>query len=120
MLRQMLVAVDFSVWSRDAAQHACDVARATGGKVTLLHVLEAHESGPSGLEAAQTLLRELSLLGRRPPSCLIVSAKTRLDGPAGGVKPEHGVALAILEVADQLGSELIVIGLHGQGSRTGR
>ncbi|TSA79066.1 hypothetical protein FNU79_18415, partial [Deinococcus detaillensis] len=32
----------------------------------------------------------------------------------------HGVALAILEVADQLGSELIVIGLHGQGSRTGR
>ncbi|WP_277425553.1 universal stress protein [Deinococcus psychrotolerans] len=123
----MLVAVDFSVWSRDAAQHACDVARATGGKVTLLHVLEAHESGPLDLEAAQTLLRELSLLSRRPPSCLIVPARSELNGhqpgvngPAGDVRGKDGVALAILEVANRLGAELIVIGLHGQGNPSGR
>lgn len=72
MLRQILVAVEFSVWSRNAAQHALDIARAIGGTVTLLHVLEEHESGQLNLEAAHTLLRELSLLARRPPNCLIV------------------------------------------------
>ncbi|WP_161884258.1 universal stress protein [Deinococcus alpinitundrae] len=127
MLRQMLVAVNFSVWSRYAAQHTFDMARAIGGRVTLLHVLEAHESGPLKLEAAQTLLRELSLLARRPPNCLIVSARSEInghkpevDGPTDGVRREDGVALAILDVADQLGAELILIGLHGQGSSNGR
>lgn len=119
MLRRMLVAVDFSVWSRNAAQHALDMARAIGGTVTLLHVLEEHESGQLNLEAAHTLLRELSLLARRPPSCLIVPVKSGFNGQRAEAdvgRLEDGVALAILEVADQLSADLIVIGLHGQGS----
>ena len=36
VLRQMLVAVDSSVWSRSAAQHACDVARAIHPRVKTL------------------------------------------------------------------------------------
>ena len=127
MLRRMLVAVDFSVWSRHAAQHAFDVARAIGGTVTLLHVFEYHESDPQDLEVARTLLRELSLLARRPPNCLIVPTMSVFtghdrgaDGLRDGVGVEDGVASAILAVADQLDAELILIGLHGQGNTDAR
>ncbi len=127
MLRQMLVAVDFSVWSRSAARHAFDMARAIGGTVTLLHVLEEHESDPQNLEAACALLRELGLLARRPPNCLIVPAMSVFtghdrgaDGLRDGVRVEDGIALAILAVADQLDAELIVMGPHGQRNTEAR
>ena len=127
MLRRMLVPVDFSVWSRHAAQHAFDVARAMGGTVTLLHVLEGQESGPLSSEAAQTLLRELSLQARRPPKCLIVPTMSVFtghdrgaDGLRDGVGVEDGVASAILAVADQLDAELILMGPHGQGNTDAR
>ena len=80
MLRRTLVTVDFSVWSRHVAQHAFDMARAIGGTVTLLHVLEDHESRPPDLEVAHTLLRDLSLLARRPPNCLIVPTMSVFTG----------------------------------------
>ncbi|MFB9990413.1 universal stress protein [Deinococcus oregonensis] len=112
MLRQMLVAVDFSVCNHCAVQHACDVARAIGGTVTLLHVLEDHGLKPAGPEAAQALLQHLSLLARRPPNCLIVPVRREVNGADSLT---GGVALTILAVADQLNAELIVIGLHGQG-----
>ena len=126
MLRQMLVAVDFSVWSRHAARHAFDMARAIGGTVTLLHVLETHDAGPPELEAADVLLRDLSLLARRPPGCLIVPALTGFGGPdpgadsLSGVGVDGAVAPVILTVADHLGADLIVMGQHGQGSPTAR
>ena len=125
MLRRMLVAVDFSVCSRSAARHACDVARAVGGTITLLHVLEDYDPRPPDLEAARALLQQLSLLARRPPNCLIVPARSESNGPdratddqskAGRLEDE--VALAILAAADHLDAELIVIGLRGQGSPT--
>ena len=125
MLRQMLVAVDFSIWSRQVALHACDVARAIGGRITLLHVLKDQESGQGDLEAAHTLLRELGQLARGSPNCLVVSARSGVDpraagpgGSRGGVRLEDGVAPAILRVADELSAELIVIGPHGQGHPT--
>ena len=127
MLRRMLVPVDFSVWSRHAARHACDVARAIGGTVTLLHVLEHHELEPLGLEAADTLLRDLSLLARRLPNCLIVPTMSVFtghdpgaDGLRDGVGAKDGVASAILAVADQLDAELILMGPHGQGNTEAR
>lgn len=123
MLRQMLVAVDLSPWSHHAAQHACDVSRAIGGTVTLVHVLEDHESGPLGQEAARALLQRLSLLARQPPGCLIVPALNSWTGPQNWVDrstPGKGVAPAILAVAEQLGADLIVIGLHGERSPASR
>jgi nucleotide-binding universal stress UspA family protein len=127
VLRQILVAVDFSEWSRHAAQHALNMTRAIGGGVTLLHVLEVPESGPLDMEAARALLQQLSLLARRPPRCLIVSATDGFGGQAQGANVlkdgtgrQGGVAPAILSVADQLGAELIVIGLRGQGSLSER
>jgi nucleotide-binding universal stress UspA family protein len=125
VLRQMLVAVDFSVCSRSAVQHACDVARAIGGTVTLLHVLEHPDFKPPDLDAARALLQKLSLLARHPPNRLIVPVRSEVKGHPStadcledGVRLEERVALTILTVADQLNIELIVIGLHGQNPST--
>ena len=121
MFRQVLVPVKFSVCGRLAAWHACDVVRAIGGTVTLLHVLEHSAPGHAELEAGEAheaearseeahhqealaLLRQLSLYARRPPNLLMVPA---LYGSAPG-----GVASAILRVAAQTGAELIMLGLR--------
>ena len=113
MLTQMLILTDFSPCGQLAAGHAFDVARAFGGNVTLLHVLERRQilagSTTSGCEAdpgdaedqttpddaatALARLRELGRLSRRPPSCLVVPA---LPGV-------HGVASVILRVAGEVG-----------------
>lgn len=121
-MRRMLVAVDFSVWSRQTARYACETARAIGGTLTLLHVLEDPGSGPSDLDAAQTLLRELSGRARRSPTCLIVPAGSdpagsglAPDGHRDGDRRARRVALAILAAAESTGAELILIGPHGQG-----
>ena len=103
MLRRMLVAVDFSECGHHAARYAFGLARAVGGTVTLLHVLEGQEAGPLSSEAAQTLLRELSMQARCPPKCLVVCAESGFEGsgPAadslrGSARPEVQVASAIL------------------------
>ena len=91
MFRQVLVPVKFSVCGRLAAWHACDVVRAIGGTVTLLHVLEHPTPRHAELEAAEAqdaearcqearqqealaLLRQLGLYARRPPNLMIVPA----------------------------------------------
>ena len=116
MFRQVLVPVSFSARDRQLARHACNAARAIGGSVTLLHVLEssAPESSVQGgaLRAAQTLLEQLSLLARRPPGCLIVPAASTV--PGASTLPEEGVASVILSVAAQIGADLIMLGLQVQ------
>jgi nucleotide-binding universal stress UspA family protein len=117
MLSRMLIPTDFSPCGQLAAGHAFDVARAFGGGVTLLHVLEPRvPSGDTpagdavtgtgsddGTATALARLQQLGRLGRRPPTCLVVPA---LPGT-------HGVASVILRVAGEVGAELIVMGAHG-------
>lgn len=104
MLRQILVPVDFSACARQVACHAFDLARAIGGQVTLLHVLEDQEP-----QEARDLLRQFSALARLPPECLVM--------PVSGPFPA-GVAAVILEVAAQRGADLIVLGLRGPAQRS--
>jgi nucleotide-binding universal stress UspA family protein len=108
--RQVLIPVSFSVCDRHLAGYACSAARAIGGSVTFLHVLElsAQDSLPQAAqqEAAQKLLEQLSLLARRPPTCLIV--------PAVGTVPAEAVAFTILKVAAEIGADLIMMGLREQ------
>jgi nucleotide-binding universal stress UspA family protein len=99
MLTKMLVPTDFSLCGQLAAQHAFDLARAIGGSVTLLHVLETGD-----LQTAHLRLVQLSRLGRRPPVCLVFPAV----GSAVG-----NIAQVILRVAEEIQAELIVMGATG-------
>ncbi|WP_216322227.1 universal stress protein [Deinococcus aestuarii] len=97
MFRRVLVPVDFGTCSVQAVTHACDLVRAFGGSLTLLHVLEAQEPGGP----VEDRLRHLAERGRRPPILLV-------EDPGA-----HSVAAAILAVARRAGAELIVLGPHG-------
>ena len=136
MFRQVLVPVKFSVCGRLAAWHACDVVRAIGGTVTLLHVLEHAAPGHAELEAGEAqdaearcqearhrealaLLRQLSLYARCPPNLLIVPAlngSARYGSELHSLEPYSsapgGVASAILKVAAETGAQLIMLGLR--------
>lgn len=98
MFRRVLVPIDFGVCSVEALNHACDLVRAIGGHLTLLHVLEGREEVPGHAEAE---LRRLGQRGRRPPTLLVEPLE------------EHSVAEVILGVARRSGAELLVLGPHG-------
>lgn len=100
MFRELLVAIDFSPCSLRAAEHARTLTRALGGHITLLHVLEVAGDAPQA--QAQARLDELAQLGRRPATCLV-----RLAGP-------QGVVGTILAVAEEVRSDLLILGAHGQ------
>ncbi|MBB5233962.1 universal stress protein [Deinococcus budaensis] len=111
MFRQVLVPVDFGVCSVRAVHHACDLVRAIGGSLTLLHVLEdVEDTSPDGEAArrAESRLRTLAGRSRRPAHVV--------------VEPGHGrpVAQVILAVAARLRAELLVLGPHGQADPDSR
>jgi nucleotide-binding universal stress UspA family protein len=109
MFRQVLVPVSFSGCDVQLARYAGTLARAIGGSVTLLHVLEpSAQALDSRLDAAQQLLARLSLLARRPPTCRIAAA----SGPPG-----EDVAPVILRVAAEIGADVIMLGLREVGLR---
>ncbi|GGO36368.1 universal stress protein [Deinococcus humi] len=100
MYRHVLVPTDFSAVSDLATRHACDLVRALGGQLTLLHLLEGPAADP---EEAQVQLERLRRYARRPPTLL-----TRHCAP-------EGVVSSILTCLSEQRADLIVVGATGQG-----
>ncbi|MFC4426732.1 universal stress protein [Deinococcus navajonensis] len=99
MYRHVLVPTDFSAVSLQATKHACDLVRALGGQLTLLHVL----GGDTNPEDARLHLEALRHLARRPPTLL-----TRNGAP-------EGVVSSILTCVSEQRADLIVLGASGEG-----
>ena len=99
MFELILVPVTDDACSKRSVQHAQDMARLLGSKLTFVHVLT--ESGPSELEA-NALLGQLALGARYTPTLKVVNDN------------EQSVASRILEVANDVKADLIVIGTHGR------
>ncbi len=116
--RTIMVAVDKSEQSDRAVVVARDLARATGGVVHLFHLRE-HEVvvGKSGGsferetdEEAQSLLdKELAVLREGGVDVVVDVRRGRLDESAQ----------AILEVADEVDPDVLVIGLRGPSRFSG-
>ncbi|GGR03216.1 universal stress protein [Deinococcus ruber] len=98
MMTHILVATDFNLCSLLAVQHTFNLTRALGGHVTLLHVRETENDDG---EPAAVLLQKLGRQARRTPECVV--------RPCGA-----DVAAVILQVANDLEAELIVMGAHGR------
>ncbi len=121
-IRNLLVPVDFSSCSTRAACWAADLAARFGAELTLLHVTEM----PRGLDRA-TLVNPvggsdippvpigewISDSGRERVRRLAESLSSR--GIQVGVRVVEGPAVrTILETADELKPDAIVMGTHGR------
>lgn len=102
MFRHILVPVDDSPCSENAARHAQNLSRLLGCQLTFLNVLGDDETDPKYRLRATDLLGRMSSGSRFTPSLRIVSQ----DGKS---VPER-----ILEVACEIDAELIVMGTHGR------
>lgn len=115
MFRSILVPTDFSPTSEKAQKLAAELARKFGATLTLVHVYEVPtcpypgaslppESAALVAKAAEAELdRTLSSLRKRSAGATSVLRE--------GVPWEE-----ILEVAADMGAELIVMGTHGRGT----
>lgn len=117
--QHILVAVDGSPTSEHAVAQATDLARATGGHIRLLHVLDpmAHVSGFERPEVyRQDVLPRLHMQAQ----ALLQQTQQRVE--------QHGVAVdcmlidnlnarvadLVVEHAKTWGADLIVLGTHGR------
>ena len=103
-LRRILVPVDYSESSRQAAKVAVDVAREEGAALLVLHVREMVPFGDvpyiEAPEEAQQLMQELT--AELPTSG--VNIEKRIDAPSLNPVPE------IVEAAEKWNADLIVLG----------
>jgi nucleotide-binding universal stress UspA family protein len=106
----ILCPVDFSKHSQVALRHACEVARRSEGRVTVLYVTDALLDTAAAAAAydmkalrARTLTELRRFVDRAEPSGVAVEPTTA----AGHAAP------AITKAAARLGVDLIVMGSHG-------
>lgn len=116
-IRRILCPIDFSDCSRRALDHAVAIAKWYDSAITLVHVspivpLAAYAPG-SGVVPSANLSpeeREALLASMRQFAAAEASPDTRFEYILG----EGGAAAQILNAADTLASDLIVIGTHGR------
>lgn len=118
MIQHILVAADGSEGSRRAAAFAADLAKATGAKVTLLHVLEpipvvnvgfAEFYGVAHRQPSEEEMRQLR-------QALQDMAKVFPEGRAEVVLEYGSPAETIVNQAKERGVDLIVVGARGLGA----
>lgn len=109
--RLILVASDFQECSNAALEHAIDLAKRCGARLTVVHAFEVPYGGdsPYVAELARTLQGDAEAQLRR----LIELVGVRVPGATGIVR--CGPAWQqILDVAQEQGADLIVVGSHGR------
>jgi nucleotide-binding universal stress UspA family protein len=112
--KTILVPIDFSPCSQQAAEEALALVRGFGGRLVFLHVLDIRYIYPAGY-GAETVLPPLTPQDLEPDwqeflhelplgSDLLWEKQTR----------EGRAARTIAETADEIGADLVVIGTHGR------
>lgn len=108
-MQLVLVATDFTDTSRRAEERALLLARATGARVHLLHVVEPIDDPDDTDEETQEFHRTLE---QRASERLQESA-ARFEGVTVGYSVVLGHRpQSILRVADQREADLVVLGCH--------
>lgn len=118
--RAFLVPYDFSSHAQAALYAACDLAKRLGADLHLVHVVQfppyALGYGPYTAGAPP-----LPLEMDEARDSAMKSLREVIDGiedPPGKLEPHvvggHNVAALLLEMAERLGADLIVMGTHGR------
>lgn len=117
-MKRILAAVDFSPISDDVVRHAADLAEALPAALTLLHVA-APDPDFVGYEAGPRSVRELRAHELRDEHRGLQEAAERLRErgiDAEALLIQGQTVDTIIERANHLGAELIVLGSHGHGA----
>lgn len=122
MFHDILVPIDGSACSAAGLDHAIGLARASGARLHLLHVLDAYPMvSAMGMEWASAEAWEAMLQGAREAGDRLMQAALATARAAGVAAesdivefPAARVADAIVEEAGRRGAGLIVIGSHGR------
>ena len=118
-LHTLLAATDLSAPSRDAALRAAMLARQTGAKLELLHVMESsalNELPRLFGEGGDDLQDRLRLQAREALSQLAAEISAPLGVSAGQHLLEGAVLKTIAAHADFLDASLLVLGARGEGN----
>ena len=122
--KQILCAVDFSVWSLRAFELAQSLSRESGAALTALSVIEWpwHEPpAPAFAELPPEQAAALAEYRRYVEQTAMRRLASLVEEPAAGIVAEprvgHGKPAAeILQAATDLKADLIVIGVHGRSA----
>jgi nucleotide-binding universal stress UspA family protein len=118
VIKNVLVATDFSEPSAVALAYGRELARTFAAKLHVLHIAESIASTP-GLElygaSVTELQNNLEAAGRRQLDGLITEADRTDLGVEAVVRTGASAAAAIVEYADEAQIDLIVTGTHGRG-----
>lgn len=122
MFTDLLVPVDFSEHSSQALRLAIRVARASKGRITLLHVglapgVGSYDLGGYGVPVPDTLVRLHEEAAREQEHALRKLAQEEIpaDVPWRAVTREGAAADEILLEAKEGGHDVLVMGTHGRG-----
>ncbi len=113
-LKTILYPTDFSPRSDEAFQIACQLVREPGARIIVLHVLDMPATAYSGVAMAPP---------PPPPSeeerKQLLDRLRQIQAPGTAAAVDHRLeigdpATAILQVAKEVGANLIVMGTHGR------
>ena len=117
MFQKILGPIDGSPTALEAVDRACAIAKAFGSSVTAVYVIDPYPFTGVGADFAYGQDQYLSA-ATAEANTAVDAAKQRFA--AAGVKVEtrvvesHAIWRGVMEVAESLGVDLIVMGSHGR------
>jgi nucleotide-binding universal stress UspA family protein len=120
VLKNILVATDFSEPSESALAYGRELARSFGASLTVLNVVDnilTRSYGADGLVLADTeLQRRVEAAAQQQLDVLLFDEDRRVLRATGITVTSNSPAAAIATYADDHGMDLIVMGTHGRGA----
>ena len=117
MFKHIVLASDGSASAGHAARKALELARVHGGQVTAVHVVDPYpylgigEANPLGFQAYMSAAQDTAARTFTELAALAQAAGVALQTRL--VEDAH-VVDGILQVADEVSADLIVVGSHGR------
>ena len=120
LLKQILVATDFSEPSDAALAYGRELARTFGARLTVLHACEniaARAYGADGFVFAEPeLQREVEAAARTQIEALVTDEDREALHAETVILTANSTAASIIGFAREINADLIVMGTHGRGA----